>query len=477
MILESRVARAAARVVAIVGRLRPLPCNTAVEAFSDPGRPAERGGFGSVLPRRRGHGSKSTGHTPLSARALLGLVPRSLKEPGGPRSLPIVTPAQATAFQLRRQHLEERGSGAALIRVLADMNGAQAQLLSAAELALWARISELAGDRLASEIWNRKVLLRAWCMRRTLYLLPSRDAALYCRGTARRAEKEIRWMLAHGASRNALETSLRELLDVLASPCTRTELAELLAGRLGVKVESRRGGTGWGNRAKTPWIRFGGVPIPVGYALHLAGARGAICLGPAEGAEATYVRADAWTGEWRDLAPSEAERQLAQRYLRTFAPATPRDYAIWTGMTLTDAKEIWGQISASLIRVDYAGREACALRADLPELQSSSLDQLSVRLLPHFDGFLLGHLDHGNVVARPHHPRVYRAQGWVSPVLLVNGTVAGVWNLAIRGKTLRVRVEPFVGLRREVVTLVTEEAASLARFMGAAQVDTMISRT
>lgn len=355
------------------------------------------------------------------------------------------------------------------------MNGAQAQLLSAAELALWARVSGLARDRLETEIWDRKAVVRAWCMRRTLYLLPSRDAALYCRGTARRAEKEIRWILGHGSSREALERSLRELLDLLASPRTRTELAELLARRLRVRVESRRGGTGWGNRAKTPWIRFGGVPIPVGYALHLAGARGAICLGPTEGAEATYVLADAWTGEKRNLSQGEAERQLAQRYLRSFAPATPHDFANWTGMTLTDAREIWGQISASLIRVDSAGREAWALRADFPELQSSSLDQLSVRLLPHFDSFLLGHHDHGNVVDKPHHPRVYRAQGWVSPVLLVNGTVAGVWNHAIRGKTLRVHVDPFIGLPREAVALVKDEAASLSRFVGAAQADTVIA--
>ncbi len=402
-------------------------------------------------------------------------MPRSLRETGIPGSPPSVTSSQATSFQLRRQHLEERGPRAALHRILADMNGAQAQLLSAAEFALWARVSGLAGDRLESEIWDRKALVRAWCMRRTLYLLPSRDATLYCRGTARRADKEIRWMLAHEASRELLEHSLRELLDLLASPRTRTELAELLARRLRVRVESRRGGTGWGNRAKTPWIRFGGVSIPVGYALHLAGARGAVCLGPTRGAETTYVRVDAWTGEGRDLSQSEAERRLAQRYLRSFAPATPRDFAIWTGMTLTDAREIWGQFSARLVRVDFAGREAWALRADLPELQSSSLDQLSVRLLPHFDSFLLGHHDHGNVVGKPHHPRVYRGQGWVSPVLLVNGRVAGVWNHAIRGKTLKVHVEPFVTLSREAITLVREETASLSRFVGAAQAYTVIS--
>jgi len=283
-------------------------------------------------------------------------------------------------------------------------------------------------------------------------------------------------MLSHGASREALEDSLHALLALLSSPRTRAELAELLAGRLRVPVELRRGGTGWGNRANTPWVHVGGIPIPVAYALHLAGARGVVCLGPPRGAEATYVRVDAWTDAWRDLPPRESETQLARRYLRSFAPATPHDFATWTGMTVTDAREIWGRITPSLVRVAFAGREAWSLRSDLAELQSSTLDQPSVRLLPYFDSYLLGHRDHGNVVGPPHHARVYRGQGWVSPALLVNGTVAGVWDHVVRGRTLKIRIEPFTRPPPQAIPLAREEASSLARFLGCTQAETVVLR-
>ena len=388
--------------------------------------------------------------------------------------LPHVTALQATAFRLHRQHLVQRRPASALHQVLADMNGAQAQLLPAALLALWARVHDIDRDRLDDAIWVRRTVLRAWCMRRTLYLLPSKDAALYCRGSARRAEKEIRWMLNHGASVASLEDAMEVLLELLNEPRSREELADLLSERLHVPVESRAGGTGWGSRRSMPWIPFGGVKVPIGYALHLIGARSAICLGPARGAEATYLRADAWSRSWRELSQGEAEDQLLQRYLRSFGPATPHDFAIWTGMTLRDAHEIWSRILSRLTRVNLAGHEAWILRKDLSEMLASSLTETSLRLLPHFDGFLLGHRDHGNVVRGRHHSRVFRKQGWVSPVLLIDGAVAGVWGHTAEGDRLRVRVEPFDRLPRTTRFLIDQEARSLARFLGYGEVQTLI---
>jgi hypothetical protein len=283
-------------------------------------------------------------------------------------------------------------------------------------------------------------------------------------------------MLSHGASKDGLEHALATLLDVLDRPRSRVELAELLARRLGGSVRSRAGGTGWGNRAKTPWIVLGGVGVPIGYALHLAGARGAICLGPARGSEATYVRADAWVHAWSELAQDEAEVRLLERYLRSFGPATPRDFAIWTGMTHRDAQEIWSRASTRLAPVNFEGEEAWVLRSDLRALASSSLGETSVRLLPHFDSYLLGHRDHRNVVEDAHRPRVYRGQGWVSPVVLLDGRVAGVWTHSAGGGVLTIRVRSFVPLPRPARAALREEARSMAEFLGHARGEVILRR-
>src|SRR5437879_7603792 len=49
------------------------------------------------------------------------------------------SPDQVLAFRLSRHHLVKRPPASALAQVAGDMAGAQAQVLSAAQISLWAR--------------------------------------------------------------------------------------------------------------------------------------------------------------------------------------------------------------------------------------------------------------------------------------------------------------------------------------------------
>jgi DNA glycosylase AlkZ-like len=45
----------------------------------------------------------------------------------------------------------------------------------------------------------------------------------------------------------------------------------------------------------------------------------------------------------------------------------------------------------------------------------------------------------------PFKARVYRPQGWLSPVLLVGGRMDGVWRQETKGRRVQVTIEPFAG--------------------------------
>src|SRR5579864_4909954 len=115
-----------------------------------------------------------------------------------------VTWHQVAAFRLSRHHLTERAPARALVSVLGAMGGAQAQLLSAAHLALWARVRDLRPDDVPAAA-RARTLVKAWCMRRTLHLVPSEDLATFIRGCARRAEREVRWLRGRGVSERVLD--------------------------------------------------------------------------------------------------------------------------------------------------------------------------------------------------------------------------------------------------------------------------------
>jgi len=375
-----------------------------------------------------------------------------------------VTWKQVTAFRLARHHLSERAPKRTLLSVLRDMGGAQAQLLSAAQVSLWSRVRDLQLTHI-EEAFEKRRLVKASCMRRTLFLVPSDQLAVFVRGTVGRAEKEIRWALGKGVPERVIDKAIEAALSALDEPLTRPEIAERVTRTLGVQMKTFEGG-GWGNRRNLAAVPVGELNYPVVELLHLAAARGVICYGPPRGNEPTFVRADACIPGWKDVSREEAEEQLLHIYLRAFGPATAADFALWSGITLTDARQVWSRIQTDLASVDVNGWQAWVLRKDLQELVRAEFDHPLVNLLPYFDSFLLGHKEREHLAALEHRPKIYRPQGWISPVVLVDGRVVAVWEQVRERDGLRLRVTKFGSISKRIAARIAEEAQELGRFLG-----------
>lgn len=379
---------------------------------------------------------------------------------------------QVNAFRLSRHHLLERAPTKALTSVVSDMTGAQAQLLSAAQIALWSRVRDL---RIAhiEEALSKRTLVKASCMRRTLFLVPSKHLTIFVRGSAGRAEKDIRWARGKGVPDRVIDAAIDAALGALDRPLTRPEIAERVSRTLGVQMQAIHGG-GWGSRRKVAAVPVGELTYPVVDLLHLAGARGVICYGPNRGNEPTFVRADAWIQKWQDIPREQAEGILLHMYLRAFGPATVNDFALWSGIALTEARKIWAREQADLAPVNVEDWEATVLREDLDELAQAEFERPLVRLLPYFDSFLLGHKERDHLVAMQHRPNIYRPQGWIAPVVLVDGRVAAVWEYSRDRDGLRVKVTTFGPLSRRIAACIHEEARDLSRFLSFSNMDVQI---
>jgi hypothetical protein len=121
------------------------------------------------------------------------------------------------------------------------------------------------------------------------------------------------------------------------------------------------------------------------------------------------------------------------------------------------------------------GWKAEILREDLEELAQPPLEQPVVHLLPYFDTFLLGHRERNHLVSVEQRPSVYRAQGWIAPVVLVNGRVVGVWETSLEKRHLHVRVTKFEPIPQRIADGIHEEALKLGQFLEASSIDTQIN--
>ncbi len=276
-------------------------------------------------------------------------------------------------------------------------------------------------------------------------------------------------------SEQSLEKLFSRILGILTEPRTRTELAETLKRSRSYKLRSKAGG-GWGSRRNVPWLDIGKTSVPIGYLLYAMESKHPICSGPSIGVESTYVRSERWLKDWKDIPVETAERLLLRKYLGAFGPATIGDFALWAGFYMRDAKPIWAAEEKNMVTVDVEGWKASILQSDLSDLESADLDETVVRLLPYFDSYLLGHKSHLNIVDEKNRKKVYRNQGWVSPVVLVDGRAEGVWGYEQKKNDLEVRVSPFSKLSRGVLSKLEQEATELGRFFEASNVKTAIAK-
>jgi hypothetical protein len=92
-----------------------------------------------------------------------------------------------------------------------------------------------------------------------------------------------------------------------------------------------------------------------------------------------------------------------------------------------------------------------------------------VVLLPGFDPWVIAPRSHRERAVPPDRAaEVSRTAGWISPVLVVDGAVAGVWEHERRGDALTVTVRPFAPLPAPVRDAVQVQAARYADLLGAA---------
>ena len=88
-------------------------------------------------------------------------------------------------------------------------------------------------------------------------------------------------------------------------------------------------------------------------------------------------------------------------------------------------------------------------------------------MLPAFDHYVVAApRDREVVLPEALKSRVYRSQGWLSPVLLVDGRMEGVWKHERKRGRLIVEVEPFAEQPGWVRRTTEKEAERLARFLG-----------
>jgi hypothetical protein len=342
-----------------------------------------------------------------------------------------IDPARVHAWRIVRQLLG-RTQAASPEEVARALVGVQAQVTSSAALAIALRSRPARGSKPAVEATMKALLerrlVRSWAMRGTLHLFAADDVptvAAALRGKERwRRPAWLRWFGVTEPEMERLIDTIGEVLDD-DRPRTRAELGDEIGARLGKRA---------GELMRSSW----------GSALKVASDRHYLVQSAEDDAGVRFIRASRWLGTAQNEEPQAALAKLVERYLGAYGPATRTELLRWWGVSETKVMQsILEELGDSVVEVQVDGVRAWAGRADLDAIESTKPARGDVHLVGGFDPFIVGAGLREQLIPPAYLKRVSRTAGWISPVVLVDGVAAGVWDSAQTAKRLKVTVESF----------------------------------
>jgi hypothetical protein len=311
----------------------------------------------------------------------------------------VTTNADIARRRLANQRLVGKPFGSA-VEVVGRLGAVQAQDYSGAKWAI-AQRTRNATDAAVERCIARGDILRTHVLRPTWhFVLPA----------------DIRWMLTLTAPRVAAQ---------MASNNRRLGLTPRLFARANdALARALEGGTQLIRAEIAEALHSAGIDaadgLRLGHMLMQAELDAVICSGARRDKQITYALLDERAPSTKPLDRDEALTTLAQRYFSTRSPATPQDFAWWSGLTVGDAKRA---VAAARVR-DH----------DKPTEPTSS-----VHLLPNYDEFFIAYRDRRAILDRVD-DIVPMQQGTAlfAHVIEIDGQLVGGWRRVATAKSLDV---------------------------------------
>ena len=360
-------------------------------------------------------------------------------------SAPLISARELNRATLARQGLLEPMRTRRTTDAIERLGSLQAQHPEWPAIALASRAADAVTADLAGAL-DRREVVRSSLMRITIHVVSATDLwPMFTVCQPARLEQWRRMLRADPVSsslgRRITAAHAVALAALAERPRSSLELDRLMSAEVGA-VESPI--------ARTTWRHLAAF-VPLVHVPHSGEGYG----------RSLYAVATEWLGMTRpQLDPAEARHHLARRYLAAFGPASVDDLVAYVGRS--------GGIGPWRAAVEGLGDELIVLRDEagrtLYDLAAAPRPGVEAaappRLLARWDSLLLSHgaKHRGRVIDDAHRPAVYSKNADVRPTFLLDGMVAGTWDLRRANGSAEVTLRPFRPVRTATARALVQEA-------------------
>ncbi len=263
---------------------------------------------------------------------------------------------------------------------------------------------------------------------------------------------DIRWLLRLTAPRvhkvNAFLYRQLELDQKVLNRCNEI-IAEALQGGKQLTREAIN------EELKKNNVLAGGNRLS--YIMMNAELEGVICSGPRQGNQFTYALLEERAKNGKSLENDEALAELSKRYFNSRGPATVKDFATWSGLTITDCKK-GIEMNKPLLQKEIVEQQEYFFSPDDAYLQVKKPDK--IHLLPVYDEFIMGYKDRSAIMTLKND-----APFRYDSMALAGGQVIGTWKRTISKSAIDMEADFFKPLNKSQSMAFTEAVVRFSEFM------------
>lgn len=321
--------------------------------------------------------------------------------------------------------------------MVAWLGAVQAQDYAMAKMAIGLRLPN-ATDHIIENAMADASIIRTHVLRPTWHFVSSED---------------IYWMLELSAPQIRAASAIRDReLGLDAALFTRSN---------DVIAKTLQGGKHLTREELMVALEQAGIATNPSRAVHFmmaAELEGIVANGIWRGKQLTYALLEENVPKKKSFTRVEALAALAARYFKSHGPATVHDFAWWSGLSVTEARQGLAAVESDFQSIKNDNKIYYYKEERMQHHEST-------HLLPAFDEFLVSYRDRSASLDPAFAKLPITSNGIFKPIIVVNGSVIGVWKRTI--KRDKILIEPSFFNPANIITkdALAAAAAKLGQFL------------
>jgi len=166
---------------------------------------------------------------------------------------------------------------------------------------------------------------------------------------------------------------------------------------------------------------------------------GIICSGPRRGNQFTYALLDERVPPAKTISRKDALAGFTKRYFTSRGPATVKDFAHWSGLSITEAKEGIVTLTSEYVKEKINGQEYIFI----PTSFASYKIQENF-LMPDYDEYGMSYKDRSAIFNNAVYLSQFKGENPIfNRMIILDGKIEGTWKRVIKNNKIVIETVPF----------------------------------